>query len=230
MSLDELMRRARIWRGGELPPGATQATGFAALDAILPGQGWPQTGLTEIHAAATGIGALQLVLPALAALSRQGHWIVWINPPYQPHAPALSAQGLDLARLLVVDLPAQPGAARDEMLWVYEQALRFTACGAALAWFGHVPSLHLRRLQLAAEAGRTWGVAFRPVDTLEQASPALLRLTLEAVANEIETGRPAPIEITLLKARGGRAGRRCRLKLDAAPQPGDDRLPAACRT
>lgn len=212
MSLDELMRCAAIWRGGELSPLATRPTGFAGLDEILPGRGWPQTGLTEFYAATAGLGALQLVLPALAALSRLGHWVIWINPPHVPYAPALDAYGFDLARLLVVELSEQSGAAPDERLWAYEQALRFTDCGAALAWFGDVPTLQLRRLQLAAEAGATWGLAFRPTQAAARASPALLRLMLEAGTTDPEAA-PATLEVTLLKARGGRTGRRCQLEM-----------------
>jgi len=212
MSLDELMRRAAIWRGGELSPMATHPTGFTSLDEILPGRGWPQTGLTEFYAPTAGMGALRLVLPALAALSRQGHWVIWINPPHVPYAPALDAHGFDLTRLLVVELPDQPGAASDERLWAYEQALRFADCGAALAWFGDVPTLQLRRLQLAAEAGATWGLAFRPIQTAARASSALLRLVLDAGAADTEAAL-ATIEVTLLKARGGYTGRRCQLEI-----------------
>jgi protein ImuA len=212
MSLDDLLRRAAIWRGGELSPMATRPTGFTVLDEILPGRGWPQAGLTEIYAATAGMGTLRLVLPALAALSRLGHWVIWINPPHVPYAPALQEHGFDLARLLVVELPGQPGAAHDETLWAYEQALRFADCGAALAWFGDVPSLQLRRLQLAAEAGATWGLAFRPVQTAVRASPALLRLVLEVGATDTEAVL-ATIEVTLLKARGGYTGRQCRLEV-----------------
>ena len=212
MSLDELMRRAAVWRGGELSPRATHPTGFTDLDEILPGRGWPQTGLTEFYAATAGLGALRLGLPALAALSRLGQWVIWINPPHVPYAPALDAHGFDLARLLVVELPEQPGAVPDERLWAYEQALRFADCGAALAWFGDIPTLQLRRLQLAAEAGATWGLAFRPIQTAVRASPALLRVVLDAGATGAEDAL-ATLEVTLLKARGGHTGRRCRLEI-----------------
>ncbi|MEQ8231434.1 MAG: translesion DNA synthesis-associated protein ImuA [Gammaproteobacteria bacterium] len=216
MNLQELMRRAGMWRGGELPPLATHPSGFAALDAILPGGGWPRAGLIEILSATTGIGALRLVLPLLAAASREGGWIVWVDPPYLPYAPALATHGIDLDRVLIVDLPAQgghrgDGGNTDEVLWACEQALRFADCAVALMWPGAATaSLPLRRLQLAAEAGATCGVVFRPADCAAQPSPAPLRLALEAVAPAAQDV-PATLNIHLLKARGAHRGSACRL-------------------
>lgn len=199
------MRRAGLWRAGELSAEAGLPTGHAALDALLPGRGWPRVGLTELLAPAVGIGALRLVLPALATLAGGGAWVVWVAPPFVPYPPALRAQGLDLARVLIVDLPALPAAGEDG-LWVCEQALRFTACGAALMWLDDVEPLWLRRLQLAAEAGRTWGLLFRPERHARQPSAAPCRLLLEPVPAATEE-----LRVTLLKARGGRHGAHCQL-------------------
>ena len=216
MSLQELMQRAGIWRAGELPLVAVQPTGFRALDKALPGGGWPQTGLTEILSATLGIGALRLVLPALARLSQQGHWIILVNPPHVPYSPALHDEGMDLSRMLIVDLPAASQPARTEILWAYEQALRFADCGAALLWLEDATPLHLRRLQLAAETGATWGVVFRPPRFAAQSSPALLRLRLDA-SGDGQIGSHgslrSEIDVTLLKARGARCGARYRVTM-----------------
>ena len=87
-------------------------TGFDALDRELPGGGWPAGALTELLVRRAGIGELQLVLPALAALSWAGKRIVWLAPPHLPYAPALAADGVDLAQLVVV---RAPGPARCAM-------------------------------------------------------------------------------------------------------------------
>ena len=206
------MHRAGIWRGAELPPLATRSSGFAALDAILPGGGWPRAGITEILSATTGIGALRLVLPMLAAASRDDGWILWIDPPYVPYAPALQAHGVDLERILIIDLPAATGAAgEDEILWACEQALRFADCAVALMWLGAaVRSLPLRRLQLAAENGATSGIVFRPARCAGQASPAPLRVAIEA-ADAQGAGASAALDVRLIKARGVHHGAACRL-------------------
>ena len=41
-------------------------TGFAELDAFIPGGGWPVCALTEIYAERTGIGEFQLIQAKLA--------------------------------------------------------------------------------------------------------------------------------------------------------------------
>ena len=51
------------------------------------------------------IGELQLVIPALAALSRE-RWILWLSPPYIPYAPALAASGSRESPLLRTFRPA----------------------------------------------------------------------------------------------------------------------------
>lgn len=204
MSFEELLRRAGVWRGGEGAAAPGIGTGHAALDALLPGGGWPRAGLTELLSEAPGIGALSLVLPALATLSREARWLVWVAPPYIPYSPALEAHGVDLDRVLIVDLPGEVRDRGREHLWAGEQALRFPDCGAALLWLGDVGDLHLRRLQLAAEAGRTWGLVFRPRRHAVQPSPAPLRLGLEP--------RREQLTVEVLKARGGKQGGRCTLE------------------
>jgi hypothetical protein len=118
--LSEVLSHPAIWRGGDCAPEpAALPTGYSALDAVLPGGGWPQGALTEILLEREGIGELRLALPALSTLTREGRAVVWIAPPYRPYAPALAASGIDLARLIVVR-----GRDLRESLWAYEQALR----------------------------------------------------------------------------------------------------------
>ncbi len=219
MSLEDLLQRAQVWRAGRAAPGVGLASGFAALDAILPGGGWPTRGLTEILATGSGIGALRLVLPALARLSREGRWIIWVAPPHIPYSPALSGHGLDLSRVLVVDFPEDERNAAAQSLWAYEQALRFDACGAALLWVDRLPQLRLRRLQLAAESGATWGLLFRPAACAAQASPATMEKNSRPLSEQIggslnptwvEWLMGFPLEWTALKASATRSSRRSR--------------------
>lgn len=213
MTLDELLQRACVWRAGAgMPPvRAGLASGFSPLDNILPGGGWPRSGLTEILSAATGIGALRLVLPALAKLSREGRWIIWVAPPYVPYSPALHSYGLDLTRVLVVDLPEDEASARTQTLWAYEQALRFDDCGAALLWQDRISNLRLRRLQSAAQTSSTWGLVFRPASCVSQPSPAPLRLEIEALPGVLASA--SLLRVSVRKARGAQAGLQCQLEL-----------------
>ena len=102
-ALATLLSHPAIWRGDDCAPEpATLPSGFAALDAALPGRGWPQGALTEMLIEREGIGELRLALPALVRVQTQKRDVVWIAPPHRPYAPALAAAGLDLARFFVV--------------------------------------------------------------------------------------------------------------------------------
>lgn len=156
-------------------------------------------------------------MPALARLSRGGAgvdgsqegWIAWIAPPLQPYPPALTQWGVDLSRVLVV----RPRRSAD-ILWAAEQALASGNCAAVLVWPekiggerdmssrserhpGSIPIFSSRRLQLAAEEGRSWAIAFRPAEARAEVSAAALRL--ELVRGERGT------DVVILKSRGGRS-------------------------
>ena len=197
----QLIDHPLVWRAGEHRAArSTRPTGFETLDRLLPGGGWPATGLTEILTEHYGIGELSLLMPALARLAVRGEGpgcIVWIAPPYIPYAPALHSQGIDLGRVLIVRDRSNAWGNKD-VLWALEQAMRFGSCAAVLAWTRSVDHVPLRRLQLAAEAGQCWAVLFRPLNASRQRSPAVLRMRLSAIGEETR--------IEILKCRGGRPG------------------------
>ena len=155
-------------------------TGFAGLDAALPGGGWPRQGLIEILADEAGIGELGLVLPALAALTGAGKRAVWVAPPNLPYAPALAAAGVDLTALVVVDPPS-----RRDALWAAEQALRSGSCHALIAWLPKPRYAELQRLAVAAEASHAVAFLYRPLAAAADSSPACLRLALEPAGLEL---------------------------------------------
>lgn len=178
----ELVRLPGVWRGGELEH-ATQpslATGHAPLDAQLPGGGWPTGTLSEVLHDAVGIGEVTFLANALAKAAEGNRLIAWVNAPYLPYAPALAQAGIPLPRCLVVR-PTH----REDALWAAEQALKSGACGAVLLWLGHEVGARrqdeyawLRRLQMAAQAGRSMAVFFRPGAAEKLSSPAHLRVVL----------------------------------------------------
>jgi cell division inhibitor SulA/protein ImuA len=174
-SFSALLDRRDIWRGDSLNRAGAPvvSSGFPALDAGLPGGGWPAGALTEVLPAHEGIGELRLLGPALAGLSRRGLRLAWIAPPHLPYAPALAAAGIDIARLVIVRT-----ASRKETLWATEQALASNACGAVLAWLKGARYAELRRLQIAADGGRAPAFLFRPPETAGEFSPATLRIAL----------------------------------------------------
>ena len=84
----------------------------------------------------------------------------------------------------------------DEILWSAEQALSSGTCAAVLLWPDTLDDQGSRRLQLAAEKGRSWAVAFRPLAARRQPSAAALRLELQS--------NTQGMRVHILKSRGGR--------------------------
>lgn len=191
-AMQALLRHPAIWRGSGCSAVALPSipSGHAALDAALPGGGWPVGTLTEILPQHEGIGEVRILGPALARLSQAGRWLVWIAPPYLPYAPALTAAGIDLARLIIVKTQN-----RRDAFWALEQALRSNACGAVLGWMEPVPYPELRRLQLAGEGTNTLAILFRPPWAVNASSPAALRISLQTAAGNLAA--------TIVKRRGG---------------------------
>lgn len=187
-ALDRLLDARRIWRGqANIAPPSVQPTGHAALDAALPGGGWPESALSEILIAATGIGELHLLWPTLARLTTAGERVALITPPHVPYPHAWLAAGVDLRQLVLVQARGR------DALWATEQCLRSGSCGAVLCWPRQADDRALRRLQVAAESGHTLAFAYRPLDEAVNPSPAALRLGVEA----------QPAQLRILKCRGG---------------------------
>jgi hypothetical protein len=189
-----------LWLADRLARAASAAavrpTGFAALDAELPGGGWPASGLTELLLAAPGSGELRLLAPLLVSGLEHAGSLLCIAPPFLPYAPALHALGWPLERLLLVTPDSLADAA-----WAAEQALRSRACAAVLWWQAAERSpaaaqaTALRRLHLAAQEGHCPLFALRPAATRAQSSPAPLRLMLEPAAQ-------GQLAVTAFKRRG----------------------------
>ena len=195
----DILQRQAVWRGGALAEQAAPAapTGYAGLDAEFPGGGWPAGGLVEVLCRAEGIGELQIVLPALAALTAAGHRVAWLAPPYLPYAPALRAAGVCLEHLTVVRAPG-----RRDALWAAEQALRSRAFHALLLWLPRASYAELRRLAVAARGSPGFVLAFRPPEAACESSPAVLRLALQPDSETGAAGFPDPLSVRILKRRG----------------------------
>jgi cell division inhibitor SulA/protein ImuA len=202
--LARLLEHPAIWRGTSVARTEVLSTGFDALDARLPGGGWPRSGLIEILVSRFGVGELTLLLPALAFLTRLplARWCVWVAPPLEPFAPSLAAHGVVLEHVLVVRAPTstqqRTRSRSTPALWAFEQSLGSGACDLVLAWAKKPRAKEIRRLQLAAERGRTLGVLFRPQQAARESSHAVARMAIEPAAHGVR--------LTLLKSRGGVRG------------------------
>ena len=193
VALAALLSDARVWRGQPVAlPSAAQSTGLAALDAVLPTGGWPESALIELLLPADGVGELRLLLPTLARLTQARQDIVLVAPPYLPYPAGWRQAGVDFGFVHLVD--AQP---RDA-LWATEQCLRAGCASAVLSWPRHADDRALRRLQMAAESGQALGFAFRDARVACNPSPAALRIVFEGMSD-----KGMPTQLRVLKCRGG---------------------------
>lgn len=195
--IDQLLHgNPHLWRGCDMAGQGFhgRSTGFSNLDEILPGRGWPEKGLMEVVSPQWGMGELQLLLPLMRSVIKQGKWILWIAPPHAVYAPALAQAGIDTAQILIVDLKTSC----KDALWSMEKALQTENCGLVLAWQNWLPSPVLRRLQLAADTGNTLGVVFKKNDSVNSPSPIRLKIKESSTRRDLFSAA----EVTVVKARG----------------------------
>jgi len=205
-----------LWRADDLPADDAVhalASGFATLDAELPGGGWPRGQLVELLVDNPGLGELSLLAPVLATVSAEQRAYVWVLPVQDgkrstactaaaslPYAPAMNAAGIDPARCMFV----QPATPR-ESWWTLEQSLRAggpgTMMGAVIGWLpenvqhnGDADFRALRRLHLLAAHHRALVVVLRTTRHASSPSPATLRLQL--------TQNNGRLQVNVLKRRG----------------------------
>ena len=124
----------------------------------------------------------------LARMTRAGHPVVVIAPPYIPYAPAWLAAGVALSQLEIVD------ASPRDALWAFEQCLRSGACAAVVGWPRQADAQALRRLQVAADSGDCLGFVLRERRHAMNPSPAVLRLEHDGEGWRVRKcrGGPAP--------------------------------------
>lgn len=197
--LPACLASAAIWRGDALgrPVTASLPSGFAALDAALPGGGWPGFGLTELLLTLAGALEFRLLGPALGRVCATGRSVALVGPPHRPHLPGLLPHGISARQLVWVQADTVA-----ERLWATEQLIRAGSCGAIVAWLPWVRSAQLRRLQVLASAheGLVW--LCRPAAAARESSAAPLRLLARpgddwAMQVDVLKRKGPPLERTL---------------------------------
>ncbi|MEZ0602545.1 translesion DNA synthesis-associated protein ImuA [Paraburkholderia sp. IW21] len=168
--------RRQIWQGNELAEADSWviSSGYAALDQLLPGQGWSAGGLTELLIEHGGVGEVRLLANVLRHLTAHAErYVMLVAPPYQPCAAALRAWGVDVRRVLWVR------SSEDQALWAATQALKQDGIGAVLVWLPNARADKVRRLQVAAQESASLAFLIRPLESATQSSPAPLRMICE---------------------------------------------------
>lgn len=182
-----------VWRGDAMGRVASTviASGHPALDAELPGGGWPCQALTEVLLAQSAQAEWRLLSPALAQVVRQGGSVLLIGAPHPPHLPGLAREGLRDDRLIRVD--ARTPA---ERLWATEQALKAGCVSAVLSWLPQVRPEQIRRLHACAAQHPGPLFVFRPAKAQADSSAAPLRVLLGLGPC------PHPLQVQIIKRRG----------------------------
>lgn len=181
-----------LWRGAEMgsPVTAVLASGFAALDAELPGGGWPCRSLTEVLQVQASVAEWRLLAPAMRQVVAGGRDVVVVGPPRLPHLPGLQHAGIDERRLVWVqtETPA-------ERLWVTEQLIKANAAGLLVSWLPQARQEQIRRLQVCAQACEGPVFLCRPASAEHEASAAPLRL-------QLRFGLDWELHLQILKRKG----------------------------
>jgi len=182
-----------IWRGSEVAhtDQSVVSSSWAALDAQLPGGGWPCNALTELLQPQPSLCEWRLLAPALARLAASGGTILLVGPPKRPHAPGLVQLGIAEKNIvwIAADTPS-------ERLWCTEQLVKANPRGGAiLAWLPQARAEQLRRLQVHAQSCDCPVFLLRPEAAQRDASPAPLRVLATL-------GPDWSLHVQLLKRRG----------------------------
>jgi protein ImuA len=183
---------AALWRGNDFGRTATSVctSGWASLDAELPGGGWPLGSVSEVLAAQPSVLEWRLLGPALRRVVADGGQVVVVGPPRRPHLPGLLHEGLDERQLVWIqaELPA-------ERLWVTEQLIKSNSAGAIVAWLPQARQEQLRRLQVCAQSCDGPVFLCRPEAARHEASASPLRV-------HASVGLDWELHVNVFKRRG----------------------------
>jgi protein ImuA len=224
----QLLKHPAIFRFGDVQQVGERvlSTGFESLDQALGG-GWPMGGLIEMLCDRVGIGEASLLLPVLPkaedSLLLDNEAVMMIREqavatrfPSIMYAPALDFHGVDLERVYFVDTNSMI-----KTLWVLEQALLSRAMSHVFAWIQQTPNnVSMRRIAYAARRTRSLSFLMRPIAAARTASPAELRLVIEA-------GEYGATKITVIKNRGLAREQTVEIQTRDMPCLAPDRKPVA---
>lgn len=132
------------------------STGCAALDEMLPDGGWPKHGVVEVIVPDDRVEAMDLVLPALRKLVRQGRCLAMVTPPFSARSRLFMDSGINANKVLQVN--PHPGRSA---LWTVESMLETGNFTAVLAWPECDTELMDKRLQMATARGKSLCILFR---------------------------------------------------------------------
>lgn len=205
---DLLQRVPAVWPADAVATRSSNvvSSGFAALDAVLPGGGWPVGDVIELLTPQFGVVDWSVLSPAAKAFSTDhAPRVVMIGPPNEPYLPGLRRMDLPVDRVhwVVANKPA-------ERAWVAEQLVKCSSPMLLMVWMSHARADQIRRLQVCAQSSSSLIFVFRPELAARESSASPLRLVLRPKAvDQIEVsihkrrGAPVPEPLVLQSVSGG---------------------------
>lgn len=164
--LDELRERIAHLEGASARKADTLPFGFAELDNRLPGGGLAYSAIHEMAGGGTDTvnGAAACLFAAGIAARTQGK-ILWCLTRPDLFFPALAQAGLHPDRVVFCEFDRE-----DDVLAACEEGLGFGGFGCVVAELVRLPMTASRRLQLAAEKGKSMGLVLRRWRRQQEAS------------------------------------------------------------
>ncbi|MFW6172087.1 MAG: ImuA family protein [Planctomycetota bacterium] len=183
----------------------TISSGCAALDRLLPGDGFPRGSLIEClgdgpHAGGAGMFAMMMACRAVLA----GGVIVVFDDQERFYPPGAAGLGVDLERVVMVRARRD-----DDRIWALDQALRCLSVAAVWAPIEQLDERAFRRLQLAAEEGGGVGLLIRSRRWRQHPSWAPVRLLITPrglESRQPRRGRCFRIEVVRCRQGKNRGG------------------------
>jgi hypothetical protein len=185
------------------------SSGCAALDHLLPEQGFARGSLVELLGeTGSGVGTLAMILARQASL--EGGAVVVLDNQRRFYPPAAAALGIDLEQVLVIRAE-QP----EDQQWALDQCLRCPAVAAVWAPWRDLPEHSFRRLQLATRQGGGLGLLIRPLQMQGRPSWSDLQLLIAPRSGQVEdAGHTRRLHVKITRCRHGTSGGVVELEMD----------------
>ena len=136
----------------------TVPLGTPEIDAALPWNGFPISGLHEIYGDAAALGFSVVLLSRLIEFRSKSCCapILWCQQEWNLYGQGLTEFGIEPEQLILVH-----GKTDTDILWAMEEGLRVSGLTAVIGKLQKIPPSAGRRLHLAAEKSGTTGLLIR---------------------------------------------------------------------
>ncbi len=209
--VERLQRGVRRLEKDQRPDFGRVTSGCRGVDGLV-GEGGFRRGTLVEWLGDPGSGATALASVAAREASREGGYVVVLDPARRFYPLAAATLGIRLDRLIVV----RPESEKDYH-WAVCQALGCRGVSAVLCWPRKLDSQSLRRWQLAAETGGSLGLLVRPTRARGQPTWAEVQLLVQPRPTRTASVRAATqrrLRVELCYCRSGKAGGQVEMDFD----------------